>query len=110
MYAVTLSEYQRLMRWQLIIEEFGPNIQHVAVVDNIVSDTLHILPSTSINKYEPCTRKYQCCANDSFAIGRVENKEYCFPLNILIVQREQQKELINRNSKLSTNILDQGSV
>ena len=28
-YAATLSESQRVMRWRLIIEEFGPKIQHI---------------------------------------------------------------------------------
>ena len=31
-YAATLSESQRVMRWRLILEEFGPNIQHIAGV------------------------------------------------------------------------------
>ena len=43
-YAATLSESQRLIRWQLILEEFGPNIQNIAGVDNIVSDVLSRLP------------------------------------------------------------------
>ena len=90
-YAATLSKSQRVMLWKLILKEFGLNIQHIAVVDNMVAGTLSRLPSTPINKYEPCTRKSQCCANKLFTIGRVENNEYCFPLNLLIVQREQQK-------------------
>ena len=48
--AATLSEYQRVMRWRLIIIEFGPNIQNIVGVDNIVADTLSRLPSTSVNK------------------------------------------------------------
>ena len=34
-----MIESQRLMRWRLIIGEFGPNIQHIAGVDNIVAYT-----------------------------------------------------------------------
>ena len=49
-YAATLSEYQRVIRWRLILEYFGPNIQHIAVVDNIVADTLSILPSKGVGK------------------------------------------------------------
>ena len=49
-YAATLSEYQRLMHWKLILEEFGPNIQHIAGVENIVVDMLSRLPSTPSNK------------------------------------------------------------
>ena len=90
-YAVTLSEFQRVMRWRLIIEEFGPNIQHIDGVENMVADTLSRFPSTPSNKYETCTRKYQFRMNELFVIGRVENNKDFFPLNILIVQREQEK-------------------
>ena len=90
-YDANLCEYQRVMRWRIIIEEFETNIQHISGVDNIVADKLSILPYTPSNKYESCTRKSKCCANKLFALGRVENNDDCFPLNILIVQIEQQK-------------------
>ena len=86
-YAATLSESQRVMRWQLILEEFGPNIQHISGVDNIVTDTLIRLPYTSINKYEPRTRKAQFCVNELLAIFRIENNKYSLPLNLFIVKR-----------------------
>ena len=92
------------MRWKIIIKDFGPNIQYIAGVDNILADMLSILPSTRIENYESCTSKVKCCANELFTIGRVENNDDCFPLNLSIVQREQQKELININDKLSTYI------
>ena len=98
-YATTLSESQRVMRWKLIIEEFGTNIQHIYGVDNIVADTLIRLPYMLSDKYEPFTRKDQCCTNELFNIGRVENNEDCFPQNMLNVKIEQQKELININSQ-----------
>ena len=43
-----------------------------------------------------------------FVTGRVENIEDCFPLNLLNVKIEQQKGLININSKLSAHISDRG--
>ena len=49
-YAATLSEYKNVMRWRLIIEEFGPNIHHIAGVDKVVSDILSRFPYTSIDK------------------------------------------------------------
>ena len=85
-YSTTLSEYQRVIRWQLIIEYFGPNIQHIYGVDNIVADTLSRLRSTPSKNYKCCTRKSQCRANELLEIGRVENNKYCFPLNILILK------------------------
>ena len=78
------------MLWRLIIKEFGPNIQHIAGVDNIVADTLSRLMSTPSGKYNTCTRKSKCRVKKLFAIGRVENNENCFPLNLLIVQREKK--------------------
>ena len=90
LYSATLSESQRVVLWRLILEEFGPNIQHIAVVVKIVSDTLSRLPYTPRNKYNPYTRKVQFRANKLFAIDRVENNEDCFPINLLIVKIEQQ--------------------
>ena len=108
-YSATLRESQRVMLWRLILEEFGPIIQNIAGVDKIVAYTLSRLPSMPSNKYENGTWKSQCCVNELFAIVRVENNEDYFPLNILILQREQKKELRNVNSNLSTYISDQGS-
>ena len=62
-YAANLSESQRVMRWQLILEEFGPNIQPIAGVGNIVADTLSRFPYMPSEKHEYCTSKAQCCAN-----------------------------------------------
>ena len=79
------------MRWRIILGELGDSIKHISGVKNIVADTLSRLPCTPSNKYEPCTRKDQCREENLFTIGRVENNEYTPPVNILIVQREQQK-------------------
>ena len=86
-YATTLSKSQILMRWGLIIEYFGTNIQHISVVGNIVADTLSRIPYTSVNMYEPITIKAQCLAKTLFATGRVESIEDCFPQDIFNVQR-----------------------
>ena len=56
-YSATLSEYQRVMHWQLIIEEFGTNIQQIAGVYNLVADTLSRLPYTPSDKYESCKKE-----------------------------------------------------
>ena len=94
-----------MRRW-LIIEEFGTNIQHIAWVENLVADTLSRFPSTPVNTYDPITSKAKCFLNELSAIGREEKNEYGFTLNILDVQREQQKEPRIDNSKLSTYISD----
>ena len=108
-YAATLRESQRLMCWRLIIKEFGPNIQHIVVVDIIVADTLRIFSYNPSYKCKLCTRKAQCCTDNLFTIGRIENNEDYFPLNLLILQGEQEKIPRNIDSKLSTYISDRGS-
>ena len=99
-YAATLSEYQRVVRWRFILEEFGPNMQHISGAENKVADMISIFSYTSVDKYNPRTKKAQCFVNKLFAISREEKNEDCFPLNILNVQREQQKDLRKVHSKL----------
>ena len=79
------------MRWRLILEEFGPNIQHIYGVYNILPDKLSRFKPNPVDKYKPCTGKAHCCTNTLFYIDRVEKNEHCFPLNLLILQIEQQK-------------------
>ena len=66
----TLGKAQRLMRWQLIIKKFGLSIRYIALVDNIVADTISRLPSISVDKYMTSIANAQCCANKLFAIGK----------------------------------------
>ena len=56
-YATTLSEPQRVIFWRHTLEEFGPNIQYVAGVGNIVADTISRFPSTSFEKNKTITSK-----------------------------------------------------
>ena len=57
-YASTQSDYQILMRWWLILEEFGPIINHIYGVDNILADILSRFPYTTVNQYENRTTRY----------------------------------------------------
>ena len=34
-HAATISQSQRVMRWRLILEEFGPDIKHISGEDNV---------------------------------------------------------------------------
>ena len=49
-YKATLSESQRVMRWRLILEEFGPHIHHVAGVENIIANTLSRVKSSNVEE------------------------------------------------------------
>ena len=86
---------------------FDTHIQNIPGVDNIVDNTLSRLPFTYVDKYKSSRSKYQCCAKKLLAIGRVENRKYCFLLDLLNVQIEQQKEL--RNNFFQTQHTNLGS-
>ena len=51
-HSTTLSQSQRVMRWRLILEEFGPDIQHVSGEDNVVADAMSRLPTTNQDQRE----------------------------------------------------------
>ncbi|GFH49966.1 hypothetical protein CTEN210_06442 [Chaetoceros tenuissimus] len=97
-YEATLSESQRVMRWRLLLEEFGPNIIHIAGVDNIVADTLSRLRSNNVeeDEIESTDTKIQ----ELFANRRVRSIQADFPLEKKLLREEQQKELKKRNSKI----------
>ena len=105
-YSATLSEYQRVIWWKLILGQFVPNIQHIAGFDNILADKLIRLPYTPVNKYYTITVKDHCCENQLFALGRDKNNKFCFPLTLLNVEIEQQKELRDINSKPNAYLTD----
>ena len=73
-----MSEYQRVMLWRLIIEEFWPNIQHISGFENIVPDALSILTYMSVNKYKPNTSKYQYHTKLFTIVWGKKNKDFSF--------------------------------
>ena len=49
-HAATISQSQRVMRWRMILEEFGPDIRHISGEKNIVADAISRLPTTAIDQ------------------------------------------------------------
>ena len=79
-YAATHIESQILMCWQPILEYIWPNIKHIAVVENIVSDTISILPYTPVNQYKPSTTMYISWSNELFSTRVEQNINYWYDL------------------------------
>ena len=73
-YTSNHSESQRVMCWRIIIEYFGPNVQHISGFENKVYDTISILPYTTINQYGTRTTRDLSQAKNLFAT-RVENRQ-----------------------------------
>jgi len=46
-HTTTILQSQRVMRWRLILEEFGPDIRQIKGEDNIVADAISRLPTAS---------------------------------------------------------------
>jgi hypothetical protein len=89
-YAALVSESQRVMRWRLILEEFGPNIQHIAGIDNV--------------ELEPSNAQHH--AKELFALEVNTTNDDGFPLSLIKVFNEQQKELNNDKSKINALLKD----
>ena len=104
-HAATISQSQRVMRWRLILEEFGPDIRHISGEDNVVADAISRLPTA--NKDQKETR------NDTQGLFKEENlvlkDDEAFPLELSLLRKEQNKELKKRNSKLQLAIKDKKS-
>ena len=75
------------MLWRLIIGEYGPNIQYISVVDNIVYDTLIRLPYAPNNQDVSSTIKAQCHVNKLFVTCVEQNLSVSSPLYLFLVQR-----------------------
>ena len=75
------------MRWKLIIEEYGRNIQNKYGVENIVSDTPSRFLSTWVDQDEPSTSRGISQLNELFVT--IEEEIIYYGLDI--VHQEKQK-------------------
>ena len=51
----------RIVRWRLLLEEFGPEFQHVAGKDNVIADALSRLEADFPPKQEDATSEANGC-------------------------------------------------
>ena len=107
-HAATMSQSQRVMRWRLILKEFGPDIRHISDDKNIVADALSRLPTANNDPIEQRTdAQDQVKMTTESELFILEDDEE-FPLHLSLVRRTQQIELTN-NSKLRKLLQDNKS-
>ena len=93
-HAATVSQSQRVMRWRLILKEFGPDIIHIKGENNTVADAMSRLPTATTDQREQCTEAPSLSGKTP-----AENKmlileeDIAFSLNLALVQRIQNLEL-----------------
>jgi len=84
---------ERVMRWRLIIEEYGPTLQYVKGTTNIVADALirlHLEPSLTLEANPAVLdTPFERSLAESFTYEQLSNE---VPTKYKTIQREQQKD------------------
>jgi hypothetical protein len=80
---------ERVMRWRLVLEEFGPELRYVKGQDNVVADALSRLDMMSLEEFQD---KYnEAYLAECFAGDEVEfPKDY--PLTYAQIEHEQNRD------------------
>ena len=90
------------MRWRIILEEFGPDIQDISGEDKVVADAMSRLPTTNKDQREQSTDAQD---PSSKTLAKAEifilDEEESFLLDLSLVQRLQNIELNKRKSKMN---------
>ena len=85
-HAATVSESQRVMRWRMILEEYGPEIVHIKGEENTSADALSRLPKKAEDVQPNKKVKHEMFAQE---VG----KDAAFPLEYASIAEETKKEL-----------------
>ena len=86
---------QRVMRWRLLIEEYGPTLEYVKGVTNVVADALSRLklsPSV-VTEADPSKTDHPSSRQlaEAFALTKEDFSNTC-PLTLKTLMREQQQD------------------
>jgi len=79
---------ERVMRWRLVLEEFGPELHYIKGEDNVVADALSRLEMMSLEEFQETYNEIylaECFAGD-------EEFPESYPLSYAEIQHEQDKD------------------
>jgi len=79
---------ERVMRWRLILEEFGPELIYIKGENNIVADALSRL---DMQEQPPDTQSIDYLA-ECFGLDDKDLPIYAFPLKYSLIQKHQQAD------------------
>ena len=90
---------ERVMRWQLILEEFGPTLNYIKGSNNVVADALSRLDLDTNKQITPTTESLA----EAFATEEDDLPEDAYPLSFKTIATHQKKdtELANALTKHS---------
>ena len=92
-----LMSSDRVMRWRLIIEEYGPEIFYIPGPKNIVADALSRLPKNDDDKQNLSDN------NKNLFVRTKDVSKEC-PLDVALISKLQREEMKIRTSDLRNNL------
>ena len=98
---------ERVMRWRLLLEEYGPTLQYIKGPKNIIADALSRLDmGADTEMSNELTSLQQETTAELFANTEVDLPEKALPVQLKLIEREQQKDEIITNSLSKLTIKD----
>ena len=80
---------ERVMRWQLVLEEYGPQLHYIKGENNIIADALSRLDIQKDQKPQVENMEY---LSELYGMKSKELPKNAFPINLKLIQEFQQKD------------------
>ena len=84
---------KRVLRWRMVLEEYGPELIYIKGQDNVVADALLRLDLIPDDESPPSKEHDDVTINDYMNIHRDELPEDIYPLRMSLISAEQRKDL-----------------